>query len=221
MPSALADGLFWKILISVKVSGRRAAVPLLKKRSAMYPTLEQLIKDVESLVQFVNAEVKKLPTEKLNQRPANGGWSLLECLEHLNRYSGYYNPALEKAISNNLTMHAAQEITLTWLGKKSVEIISPKNTKKQKTLKKMNPQGSALNAFVVDDFLKNQQQLLRLLQQAKGANLGKKAVPVEFFRLLRMNIGETLLFMVLHQQRHFMQLQRIFAEVTSGRKAAA
>jgi hypothetical protein len=187
----------------------------------MNPTLEQLTQEVESLVQFVSNEIKKLPGEKLNQRPANGGWSLLECLEHLNRYSDYYNPALEKAIANNLTVNPAPEITLTWIGRKSVEMISPKNTKKQKTLKKMNPQGSALNTTVVDSFLKNQQELLTLLKNAEKVNLSKKAIPVEFFRLLKMNIGETLLFMVLHQQRHFMQLQRIFAEVNSGRKAAA
>ncbi|KAA9327325.1 DinB family protein [Adhaeribacter soli] len=187
----------------------------------MNPTLEQLTREVQSLVQFVKDEVKKLPAEKLNQRPANGGWSLLECLEHLNRYSAYYNPALAKAIANNLTVNPAPEITLTWLGKKSVEMISPKNTQKQKTLKKMNPQGSVLQTLVVDEFLKNQQELLTLLKNAAKVNLAKRAVPVEFFRLLKMNIGETLLFMVLHQQRHFMQLQRIFAEVNSGRRAAA
>ena len=187
----------------------------------MNASLDQLTRDVKTIAQFVETEVKKLPSEKLNQRPANGGWSLLECLEHLNRYSNYYNPALEKAIAANAATNAKPEITLTWIGKKSVEMISPKNTKKQKTMKKMNPQGSLLQASVVDVFLKNQQQLLALLQSSAQVNLGKKAVPVEFFRLLKMNIGETLLFMVLHEQRHFLQLQRILAEVTANRKVAA
>lgn len=184
-------------------------------------TLEQLSREVKTISQFVETEVKKLPAEKLNQRPANGGWSLLECLEHLNRYAAYYNPALEKAMNLNQASNSKPEITLTWIGRKSVEMITPKNTKKHKTIKKMNPQGVMLQASVIDIFLKNQQQLLTLLQQAPHANLGKKAVPVEFFKLLKMNIGETLLFMVLHEQRHFMQLQRIFAEVNLGRKAAA
>src|SRR5688572_10976959 len=184
-------------------------------------TLAQLKPEVEALVQFVATEIKKLPAEKLNQRPANGGWSLLECLEHLNRYSEYYNPALEKAIANNQMVNARPEITLTWLGKKSVEMIAPANTKKHKTIKKMNTQGSILDVSVVETFLKNQQQFLQLLEQAGKTDLSKIAVPVEFFRLLKMNIGETLLFMVLHQQRHFLQLQRIFSEVNSDRKAAA
>jgi hypothetical protein len=100
-------------------------------------------------------------------------------------------------------------------------MISPKNTKKHKTIKKMNPHGSILSGSVVDEFLKNQQQLLVLLNKAKQADLGKKAVPVEFFKLLKMNIGETLLFMALHEQRHFLQLQRILAEVTAGKSVAA
>jgi uncharacterized damage-inducible protein DinB len=184
-------------------------------------TLEQMSREVETIVQFVNLEVKKLPQEKLNQRPANGGWSLLECLEHLNRYSNYYNPALDKAIAKNMAANPNQEITLTWIGKKSVEMITPKNTKKHKTIKKMNPQGVMLNGAVVDEFLKNQQQLLVLLDKAKQADLGKKVVPVEFFKLLKMNIGETLLFMTLHEQRHFLQLHRIFAEVTANKRVAA
>jgi uncharacterized damage-inducible protein DinB len=187
----------------------------------MHYTLEQLFLELEMIVQFVNSEMKKLPAEKLNQRPANGGWSLLECLEHLNRYSAYYNPALEKAIAANRAVNTKPEITFTWIGKKSVEMIMPKNAKRHKTIKKMNPLGSVLNAAVIDAFLKNQQQLLKLLQLAPQANLGKKAVPVEFFRLLKMNIGETLLFMVLHEQRHFLQLKRILAEVTAGKKLAA
>ncbi|MFC5269411.1 DinB family protein [Adhaeribacter terreus] len=187
----------------------------------MNHTLEQLHRETETISKFVETEIKKLPLEKLNQKPANGGWSLLECLEHLNRYSNYYHPALEKAISSNFTVNTNPEITLTWIGKKSVEMISPKNTKKHKTIKKMNPQGSVLQVSVVHGFLKNQQQLLSLLEKARQADLGKKAVPVEFFRLLKMNIGETLLFMVLHEQRHFLQLQRIFTEVTTTRKAAA
>ncbi|HSI90258.1 MAG TPA: DinB family protein, partial [Adhaeribacter sp.] len=192
-----------------------------KKRSALNYTLTELSRETAALTGFVQEEIKKLSFEKLNQRPANGGWSLLECLEHLNRYSAYYNPALEKAITENPRKKAAQEITLTWLGKKSVEMITPKNTKKHKTIKKMNPQGSILQASVVDVFLKYQQQLQHLLEKANGTELGKKTVPVEFFRLLKMNTGETLLFMVLHQQRHFLQLQRIFAEVTSGKKVVA
>ncbi|MBK0401784.1 DinB family protein [Adhaeribacter sp. BT258] len=187
----------------------------------MNPTLDQLTREVRTIVQFAETELKKLPIEKLNQRPANGGWSLLECLEHLNRYSNYYNPALEKALATNSSAKGNSEITLTWIGKKSVEMIAPNNTKKHKTMKKMNPQGSLLHASVVDEFLKNQQQLLSLLQKSGQTDLGKKAVPVEFFRLLKMNIGETLLFMVLHEQRHFLQLQRILAEVTTRRNAAA
>lgn len=184
-------------------------------------SLDQLPGQVTSLVEFVQTELKKLPVEKLNQRPALGGWSLLECLEHLNWYSAYYNSALEKALSGAKSIDPDPQIRLSWIGKKSIEMITPRNTKKHKTIKKMNPQGVLLQATVIDEFLKNQQQLLQLLEKAKSTELGKKTVPVEFFKLLKMNTGETLLFMVLHQQRHFLQLQRILAEISATKSFAA
>lgn len=148
----------------------------------------------------------------LNQRPTPANWSVLECLEHLNRYSRYYNVALAKALSKASGAFAPEaEVAYSWLGRKSVEMMHPANAKKQTTLKHMNPLGSRLGPEVLAEFDQHQARLLELLATAHTADLSRKAVPVEFFRLLKLRLGEALEFVVVHQQRHVQQAQRVRA----------
>ncbi|WP_299817755.1 DinB family protein [uncultured Pontibacter sp.] len=171
--------------------------------------LEQLAQTNSALTQTVTTQLAKLDLETLNFKPHPDSWSILECLEHLNRYSRYYNSALATAIAHNSNGTYLEDINYSWLGKKTLEMVGPQSMKKHKTVKHMNPNNSKLGRGTIDEFLKNQEKLQQLLQNAKGANLSKKAVPVEFFKLLKLRIGETLEFMVAHQERHVLQALRV------------
>ncbi|WP_439880596.1 DinB family protein [Pontibacter sp. MBLB2868] len=182
-------------------------------------TPEQLLQITRGLKETVTADFASLDLSTLNFKPAPDSWSILECLEHLNRYSRYYNPALAKAIASNSDGNFVQSISYSWLGKKSLDMVRPGNMKKNKTVKHMNPNNSELDRATVEEFLQHQKELLDLLQEAKKANLNKKAVPVEFFKLLKLRIGETLEFVVVHQERHVQQALRVKQQVS--KQAAA
>lgn len=152
-----------------------------------------------------------LPEATLHQRPAPGHWSALECLEHLNRYSRYYLPALAQALARAGTPPAASlatKVGYSWLGRKSVNLMRPENAQKQATLRRLNPLGQALDHRALVEFDQHAATLLVLLEQARAANLNRAAVPVEFFRLLKLRVGEALEFVVVHQQRHMQQALR-------------
>ncbi|MEJ8758468.1 DinB family protein [Pontibacter sp. H259] len=182
-------------------------------------TLEQLSQAVSSQHQTIVSELGNLDSQALNYKPTQESWSILECLEHLNRYSRYYNPALAKAIAANSDGNYVPNITYSWLGKKSLDMVRPQNGKKHKTVKHMNPANSQLSTATINEFLKHLQNLQNLLQNARTANLNKKAIPVEFFKLLKMRIGEILEFVVTHQERHLQQALRVKQELSA--KAAA
>lgn len=150
----------------------------------------------------------------LNQRSAPTSWSILECLEHLNRYSRYYNAAFARALARpDLLSSQPMEVSYTWLGRKAVEMMHPATAKQSKTLKRLNPLGSRLGREVLTEFDQHQARLLELLSQAHRADLHRKVIPVEFFRLLKLRLGEALEFVVVHQQRHVRQAQRVQATV--------
>ena len=152
-----------------------------------------------------------LPEAVLHQRPAPGHWSTLECLEHLNRYSRYYLPALAQALARSgAAPSAGQEVEVgySWLGRKSVAMMQPGSSKKQATLRRLNPLGQALDHRALVEFDQHAAALLVLLEQARATDLNRAAVPVEFFRLLKLRVGEPLEFVVVHQQRHMRQALR-------------
>ncbi|PKV67433.1 DinB family protein [Pontibacter ramchanderi] len=183
-------------------------------------TLEQLSRTVSNQKHTVIAAFVPLELSLLNHKPAPDSWSILECLEHLNRYSRYYIPALAKGIAANTGIKPQQMISYTWLGIKSLDMVRPDNGKKSKTVRHMNPNNSRLGRQTLEEFLDHQTELLQLLDKAKGANLHKKAIPVEFFRLLKLRIGEALEFVVLHQERHLQQALQIKKQLPLNEAAA-
>lgn len=174
------------------------------------PFLADLQTAVADLRTTVQTHFVPLSPALLNQRPAPASWSILECVEHLNRYSRYYNPALAKALATlpSAASPAHGPVGYTWLGQKSVALVQPSNFKKQTTLRHMNPLGSPLSHATLVEFDQHQANLLHLLAQAHTADLNRKAVPVEFIRFLRLRLGEALEFVVRHQERHVQQALR-------------
>lgn len=171
--------------------------------------LSQLQQQAQTQKGTIQSEFLPLDSAALNFKPHATGWSVLECLEHLNRYSRFYLPHLERALASAATPLSAQPVRYSWIGKKSLDLVNPTSTKKHKTLKHMNPHNSQLTEKVLTEFLQHQDNLLRLLTSAAKADLNQKAIPVEFFKLLKMRLGEALEFLVLHQQRHIQQAQRV------------
>jgi uncharacterized damage-inducible protein DinB len=174
---------------------------------AFLAALQATVADLRTTVQ---TEFAPLDPALLNQRLAPTSWSILECLAHLNAYSRYYNDAFAQALARPGTAPtAATEVAYSWLGRKSVAMMHPTNLKKQQALKRLNPLGSHLGPEVLAEFDQHQARLLALLAQAARADLNRSAVPVEFFRLLKLRLGEALEFVVVHQQRHVQQAQRV------------
>ena len=158
----------------------------------------------------VKNEFVRLPETRLNWKESAERWSILECFEHLNRYSLYYHSQIAQSITKAVKIDTAiPETKSTWLGRKFIGMMHPDNVRKHRTYKKMNPRSCTLSAAVLAKFLQNQEELLGLIREASSVNLNEVSIPVEFMNLLRMNIGDALQFVVIHEKRHVHQAQRI------------
>lgn len=175
--------------------------------------ITNLTKNVENIVSTVNKQFKPLSINELNWKKNVDKWSILECLEHLNRYHAYYNTAIKQALVAAKTDTKDTSYKNGWFGKMSIDMMSPDNLKKQKAITKFNPTGSQLTKDTVTQFLKYQEELLTLLEQAKSKNISQRKVPVEFFKLMRMKIGDALAFVVTHEQRHILQAQNVLKDL--------
>jgi len=172
-------------------------------------TQTALIADLESrlqaIIRLTEQELQPLSAKELNWKASAKSWSMLECLAHLNRYFEYYNAQLHQRMVTTSPQSDSQTYQSTWLGKQVINSIDPQNVKKSRTLPRYNPANSQLDATVIPEFLQHLQVTKSLLKEARGVNLRQKRIPVEFFKLLKLSVGDTLIILVYHAQQHLNQ----------------
>ena len=137
----------------------------------------------------------------------NGGWNIAQCLQHLNEYGNYYLPAIEKAISYT-SNSTKSTFTSSWFGNYFIKMMEPETGKKKmKAFKKYNPPPTLDAHAVVAGFIQQQEQLLMLLTRAASADLDTR-IPISLTRLIRLKLGDTLQFVIAHNERHVQQAKR-------------
>ena len=119
--------------------------------------IKESIKDVQDILNMINSDLIGLSNETYNWKANSESWSILECIEHLNIYSSYYNLALKNAIQKATNTTPKDAYKSGWFGKMSINMMKPDNKKKQKAIAKFNPVNSSLNTSVLDNFIQNQE----------------------------------------------------------------
>lgn len=152
---------------------------------------------------------KRLSHEEQNRKPDVGAWSILECVEHLNRYGDFYIPEIEFRISN-ANRPPSEVFRPGLLGNYFAKSMLPKKRlNKMKTFKSMDPADSSLDSSVLDKFIHQQEQLLRLLEAAGQTDLTRVKTSISISRWIKLRLGDTLRVVVYHNQRHIVQAQKL------------
>lgn len=152
------------------------------------------------------------PEDDLNFRTSEDSWSALECLEHLNRYGDFYIPEINRRVSS-AGRSSQPYFKPGILGNYFAKSMLPKeklNT--MKTLKAMNPIHSNLDKRVVDTFIRQQEKMLELLEEARYIDLEKTKTGISISKLIKIRLGDTFRFVIYHNARHVEQIKRILTD---------
>lgn len=150
----------------------------------------------------------KFPLEILNQKPAEKSWSVLECIEHLNRYGDFYLAEIRKSIDNSQSS-SEPEFKPGLLGDYFAKMMLPgEKAKKMKTFKDKDPSGSRLDKSTIEKFIQQQRQILGLLDKAREVSLNKTKTGISISSFLRLKLGDTFRVVIYHNQRHLDQAKR-------------
>ena len=172
----------------------------------------QLMEDLIARIKRANFNVTKLKglsLEQLNTRSQQNSWTILECIEHLNRYGDFYLPEIERQLIHGISDEGAELFKPGIIGNYFVGMIQVKKgkVKKMKTPKEMDPIHSDLTITTIDRFLKQQDRLSALLQQAKRMDLTKTKTAISLTKMIKLRLGDTLRFVVYHIERHIAQAE--------------
>ncbi len=179
------------------------------KPVSSHTLLADLAADVHTMMHTAQ-ELQQLPPALLSTPPAPGRWSVAEIVAHLNIYSEYYLPAIEKKLQ---TEHrpAAPIFRPGWLGNYFTRTMKPTPENiiphKMKTFKNAVPPPNIDAEAALTSFLHHSNSLINLLQQSERANLNAIRIPISISKFITLKLGDTFRFFIAHQERHFLQIK--------------
>lgn len=166
--------------------------------------IQQLISDTENRIELAQKKLLPLGTEALYYKKNTEEWNALECLDHLHHYANYYHIKIANKLENS-TLENELEFKASWLGKQFMKMFDEKKGKKYKTMPRMKPNNENLHKEAVARFIEEQVCLLNLLHKAKSCSLQKNKIPLEFFNLISLPLGDLFSFLNAHDKRHLTQ----------------
>jgi len=177
--------------------------------------LDALEASVERHLQQAVRHFQNQRVEVLLAPSATGGWSIAQCLEHLNRYGNFYLPAITQAMKKRHGKPDAPMFTGTWFGSYFTRMMQPETgVRKMKSMKSYTPPPQLDAHAVVAEFIQQQETMLRLLTQARQADLSATRVPLSIAPFLRLRLGDVFGFNVAHNERHVQQALRNLSVVS-------
>lgn len=173
-----------------------------------YRLIEELEAELRNQIAQVKENFENASETVLQSPSASGGWSILQCLDHLNSYGFYYLPqisdALIRAKRSDSSIYRSG-----WLGDYFTKIMSPETgTKKFKAFKDHLPEKVLDSKKVIAEFLHQEELLLGYLRLAKNVDMASARVPLSISLLISIRLGDTFRFLLAHNRRHLLQAER-------------
>ena len=154
-------------------------------------------------------ELNQLSPEALNWKSKPERWSILECIEHLNRYGDFYLPEIDRRLLNARSVAAGAVFSSGILGNYFAKSMLPREQlNKMNTFQSMNPSGSDLDRSVLVKFLKQQQRMIELLRRARQVDLTRTKTSISISNWIKLRLGDTFRVVIYHNQRHIVQAQK-------------
>ncbi len=151
---------------------------------------------------------QKASIDSLNWKQNSESWSVLECIEHLNRYGDFYIPEINDKISK-AKHNRSETFNSNWLGSYfSKSVAYNDQLKKMKTFASMNPLNSDLDMQTLEKFIKQQHQIMALLERSKTVNLDKTKTAISITKLVKLRLGDTFRVLIHHNDRHIKQAEK-------------
>ena len=168
-----------------------------------------------SNIELINTSVKKMSDSQLNWKSGATSWSVNEVLAHLNEYGKYYHPVFLRKIENTRFTSTKEAFLSSPLGRsawKSMKLGNAKNVKRKfKAPKDYNPTiaHSLLEGEQVERFENQQKNLLEIIEKSTTVNIRRVKIPISISKVVRLRLGDALLFVVYHNERHMQQILNI------------
>ena len=148
---------------------------------------------------------QNLPKKALMHKPESGGWSLAECLWHLNSYSEYYHPAIQKALKiADKDNSSSSLMKSSWLGRWFTRLMKP-GKGKYSAFPGHRPPSIVAPFETVAAFIQHLEKLTELIRHSKETDISRIRIPISINRFISLPLVDVFQFIVIHNERHIQQ----------------
>jgi hypothetical protein len=180
--------------------------------SAAADQLAGIVRELEDARARAHGIASGLDPETWRRRPPSGGWSVSECLQHLNLTSeaffGRLEAGVEEARARGLAA-TGRPYRLDAFGWLLCWMIEPPYRLRVKTGAPFVPGGAAPPDEVLGDFDRWQDALATCVRSAEGLAIDRVRVTSPFASRMKYSVYSSFRIIPVHQRRHLWQAEQV------------
>lgn len=178
-----------------------------------HQVIQNCIKSIEASIERVLKTFSHLSDIQLNWKPHPDSWSVGECLSHLVNSNSLYLDKI-KNILNSFPTGSEKDFAYmqSFLGKMITKGVDPSNLQKAKTFKVFFPDKSDVQKNIIGEYVKSSEKLIELVGKMQHLDLKKIKLSSPVNILIRLNVGDAMIIIPLHDQRHLNQAERVMSQ---------
>jgi hypothetical protein len=176
--------------------------------------MDERIKEITSEMSQVTADARAafgaMTAEQLNWKPAENGWSIGQCFDHIIRTNEQFYPEFNK-LSTGTRQNSFWENWSPisgWAGRFLIDAVSI-DSKKAKAPSKSIVPPSDIEAGIIDRFGKHVAEVNSKIESCAAADRLKTIVTSPFLSIFTYCLEDAYTVLVEHTKRHFRQAMRV------------
>jgi len=177
--------------------------------------IDALRQQFEQRAAEADALVAPLSDAEFTRAPASGGWSVAQCIDHLNATAREYLPRIDEGIADAIRRGTYGEgpYEYNWIGRLCVYAMGPPVRLRAKAPTAFQPAAPRGRNEIMAAFRAYQVQYVDRLRQANGIDLARARVASPLATWLRLPLGSAFELMLAHERRHLWQAAQVLKSI--------
>ena len=155
-------------------------------------------------------EFSYLPLDRLNYKPDENVWSILECTDHIIQSNKQYFPIFDQLAADEYKVPFAGRIPLLpdLFGKMILQGVKPETQRKSKTFPIFAPRSSQYSTSILSEIKPHNEELISHIAQTAHINR-KQVIASPVNKIITYRLGVLIEILVEHEKRHLQQAIRV------------
>ncbi len=153
--------------------------------------------------------VRSFSQDQFNWKPGPDRWSVGQCLDHLLTANRLYLVRIRAVLPGARAADRGRPFRPGPVGSRFARSLGSNATRKQRTPRTFAPSASTLPVELAREFAAQQAELRDVMSRSLTVDLTRTRVASPVSRLIRFRLGDILMLLVNHQERHLNQAERV------------